>query len=58
VLVIKNIWPFFADQSWLEDFGEVLVAYWDEIEPDSDHSMEQTGNVVQYADGLKIDFQL
>jgi aminoglycoside 6-adenylyltransferase len=58
VLVVEDIRPFFEDRSWLEDFGEVLVAYWDEIEPDPDHGMEQTGNVVQYADGLKMDFRL
>jgi len=58
VLVVEDIRPFFEDRSWLEDFGEVLVAYWDGIEPDPDHGVGQTGNVVQYADGLKIDFRL
>jgi aminoglycoside 6-adenylyltransferase len=56
VLVVADIRPFFEDRSWLEDFGRVLVAYWDEIEPD--HGVEQTGNVVHYDDGLKIDFRL
>jgi aminoglycoside 6-adenylyltransferase len=36
----------------------VLVAYWDPIDPDPDHGIERTGNVVQYADGLHIDFWL
>jgi aminoglycoside 6-adenylyltransferase len=58
VLVVEDIRPFFEDRSWLHDFGEVLVAYWDPIFPDPDHGIEQTGNVVQYADGLKIDFRL
>ncbi len=58
VLVVEDVRPFFEDRSWLRDFGEVLVAYWDEIEPDPDHGVGQTGNVVQYADGLKIDFRL
>ena len=58
VLVVEDIRPFFEDRSWLEDFGGVLVAYWDTIDPDPDHGVEQTGNVVQYADGLKIDFRL
>ncbi|HEV2742003.1 MAG TPA: aminoglycoside 6-adenylyltransferase [Rubrobacter sp.] len=58
VLVLEDIRPFFEDRSWLEDFGEVLVAYWDGIEPDRDHGVEQTGNVVHYDDGLKIDFRL
>lgn len=58
VLVVENIRPFFADRSWLEDFGNVLVAYWDEIEPEPDYGMEQSGNVVHYDDGLKMDFRL
>ncbi len=58
VLVVEDIRPLFEDRSWLEDFGEVLVAYWDTIEPDPDHGVEQTGNVVHYDDGLKIDFRL
>ena len=56
VLVVEDVRPFFEDRSWLYDFGEVLVAYWDPIYPDQ--GIEQTGNVVQYADGLKIDFTL
>jgi aminoglycoside 6-adenylyltransferase len=58
VLVVEDVRPFFEDRSWLGDFGEVLVAYWDPVYPDPDHGIEQTGNVVQYADGLKIDFTL
>ena len=58
VLVVEDIRPFFEHRSWLGDFGEVLVAYWDPIEPEPDHGVDQTGNVVQYADGLKIDFRL
>jgi aminoglycoside 6-adenylyltransferase len=58
VLVVEDVLPFFEDRSWLYDFGEVLVAYWDPIHPDPDHGIEQTGNVIQYADGLKIDFTL
>lgn len=58
VLIVTNIHPFFDDRSWLEDFGEVLVAYWDSIYLDPDHSIEKTANVIQYEDGLKIDFTL
>jgi aminoglycoside 6-adenylyltransferase len=58
VLVVEDVRPFFENRSWLYDFGEVLVAYWDPIHPDPDHGIEQTGNVVQYVDGLKIDFSL
>jgi aminoglycoside 6-adenylyltransferase len=58
ILVVKDIHPFFEDRSWLEDFGDVLVAYWDPIHLDPDHGIEKVANVIQYADGLKIDFTL
>ena len=58
MLVVEDVLPFFEDRSWLEAFGEVLVAYWDPLSPDPDYGIEQTGNVTQYADGLKIDFRL
>jgi aminoglycoside 6-adenylyltransferase len=58
VLVVMDIHELYRDPSWLSDFGEVLVVYWDPICPESDYGIEQTGNVTQYADGLKIDFRL
>jgi aminoglycoside 6-adenylyltransferase len=58
VLVVEDVHPYYEDRSWLEDFGEVLVVYWDPIYPDPDYGHEKFGNVTQYADGLKIDFTL
>lgn len=58
VLIVQDIRPFFEDRTWLHDFGEVLVAYWDPIHPAPDYGLEQVANVIQYADGLKIDFTL
>jgi aminoglycoside 6-adenylyltransferase len=58
ILVMQDIEPFVAERAWLDEFGEVLVAYWDPIHPNPDFGLEQCGNVVQYADGLKIDFTL
>src|SRR5215207_5904730 len=58
VLVVQDIHPFFEDRSWLEDFGEVLVVYWDPIYPDPNYGIEMVANVTQYADELKIDFTL
>ena len=58
ILLVKDIRPFFEDRSWLQDFGEVLVEYWDPIYPDPEHKMEIFANVIQYSDGLKIDFIL
>ncbi len=58
VLFVDDIHPFHEARSWLQDFGEVLVAYWDPIYLDPDFGIEKFGNVTQYADGLKIDFTL
>jgi len=58
VLFVDDIHPFHEERSWLQDFGEVLVAYWDPIYLDPDFGIEKFGNVTQYADGLKIDFTL
>jgi aminoglycoside 6-adenylyltransferase len=58
ILVVQDIYPFVIDHSWLNDFGEVLIAYWDEIHPDPVYGISICANVVQYCDGLKIDFTL
>ena len=57
VLVVEEIHPFFVDRAWLQDFGRVVVAYWDPIDPVPEFAgLEQVGNVVLFQDGLKIDF--
>ena len=58
ILVLEDIKPFITDRSWLNDFGELLISYWDPIYPNRDHGIYQCGNVTQYASGLKIDFSL
>ena len=58
ILIVEDIHPFFENRSWLKDFGDVLVVYWDPIYPDPQHNIEKVANVTQYADGLKIDFTL
>jgi aminoglycoside 6-adenylyltransferase len=58
ILVVRDIRPFFEDRTWLQDFGQVLVSYWDPICPAPDYDIEQVANVIQYADGLEIDFTL
>jgi aminoglycoside 6-adenylyltransferase len=58
VLIVSDIHPFATNRTWIEDFGQVLVAYWDPIHPAPGYDNEQIGNVIQYADGLKIDFTL
>lgn len=58
ILVVEDIHPFVTDHAWLDDFGEVLVAYWDPVHPDPLSGIEKCANVVQYTSGLKIDFTL
>lgn len=58
ILVVPDIHPFDIDRSWLNEFGEVLVAYWDPIGPHSVTGIPQVSNVTQYASGLKLDFTL
>lgn len=58
ILVVRDIQPWVDDRAWLNDFGEVLVVYWDPSQPDPVFGLEQCGNVTQYAAGLKIDFRL
>lgn len=56
ILVVEDIAPFHADEGWLGDFGRVLVVYTDPIY----HEYDQPtfANIIQYEDGLKIDFTL
>ena len=59
LLVVEDVHPFSVDRAWLQDFGRVLVAYWDPIHPVPDFAdLEKVGNVVLFQDGLKIDFVL
>ncbi len=58
ILVVLDIRPFATDPAWLDDFGEVLVAYWDPIHVDGECPVEHCANVVQYRDGLKMDFTM
>lgn len=58
VLIVRDIQPYMEDQAWIDAFGDVLVAYWDPVEIDADTGIAQAGNVVQYRNGLKIDFRL
>jgi aminoglycoside 6-adenylyltransferase len=58
ILVVDDIRPYVADRSWLSDFGDILIVYWDPVQPDPVYGIEQCGNVTQYVDGLKLDFTL
>ena len=56
ILVVTDIRRFYEDRAWLEDFGRVLVGFWDPI--GLEYGFERSGNVIQYEDDLKIDFTL
>ena len=58
ILIVDDIHPYYQDRSWLGDFGDVLVAYWDSIYLAPEYGLEVFGNVTQYVDGLKMDFTL
>jgi aminoglycoside 6-adenylyltransferase len=54
-LVVRDVAARATGRGWIDAFGEVLIAYWDPIEPDLESGLVTSGNIVQYADGLKID---
>jgi aminoglycoside 6-adenylyltransferase len=58
ILVVRAVRSLIDDTSWLSDFGDVLVAYWDPLRVDSATGGEEVNSVVNYVDGLKIDFSL
>jgi aminoglycoside 6-adenylyltransferase len=56
ILALSDVRPFFAERGWLEAFGHVLVMYRDPLSEED--GLLTSGNVVQFEEGLKIDFSL
>ena len=56
ILALSDVRPFFEDRGWLEAFGHVLVMYRDPLTEED--GLLTSGNVVQFEEGLKIDFSL
>src|SRR5688500_13230738 len=56
ILVVTDIHPFFNSRLWLQGFGRVLTLYRDPLMRDGD--FEMVGYIVQFEDGLKIDFHV
>ncbi len=54
ILVVTEVRPFYMDDSWLEDLGQVLVVYRDPVR--LDYGLEQFGRVTFYKDETKIDY--
>jgi aminoglycoside 6-adenylyltransferase len=58
IVVLRDIQPWLVERSWIGDFGDVLVAYWDPVGINPLTDTVTIGNVVQYEGALKIDFGL
>jgi aminoglycoside 6-adenylyltransferase len=58
VVVVDDVRAMLDDRGWQDDFGEVLISYWDPLEADPSTGAEWVGNITNYASGLKIDFSL
>ena len=56
ILAQSDMRPFFEGRGWLEAFGHVLVMYRDPLSEEG--GLLTAGNVVQFEEGLKIDFSL
>lgn len=56
ILILTDIQPYFSDRAWLNDFGPLLVMYRDPLR--LENGFERSTLVVQYENGLKIDFTL
>jgi aminoglycoside 6-adenylyltransferase len=56
ILVLRSIQPFYADRTWLAAFGPVLAVYRDPLS--AVEGLERSAYVVQYENGLKMDFSL
>lgn len=54
IVVVTDVRPFLEDESWLEDFGKVLVVYRDPVH--LEYGIEKFARITQYDDGTKIDF--
>lgn len=55
IYFVTDITPFYADDSWLHDFGPLLVVYRDPLSPW--HGFEKFARITQY-EQVKIDFTI
>jgi len=56
IMVLTDIHPFYNRRDWLSDFGPLLTLYRNPIM--WDNGLEHSCYIVQYENGLKIDFTL
>jgi aminoglycoside 6-adenylyltransferase len=58
IAVVDDVRSMVDDTAWQAHFGEVLISYWDPLDVDPSTGAEWVGNVTNYVNGLKIDFNL
>jgi aminoglycoside 6-adenylyltransferase len=58
IVVVDDVRSLADDTDWLTEFGAVLIAYWDPLREDPATGAVRLGSVVNYVNGLKIDFSL
>jgi aminoglycoside 6-adenylyltransferase len=58
IVVVRDVLAYAEQAEWLNDFGEVVIAYWDPTEVDETTGEARSSNIVQYASGLGIDFSM
>src|SRR6476620_5072978 len=56
IVVVTDIQPYLADESWLEAFGDPLVVYRDPVR--HLYRCEVFTRVTHYQDGTKIDYSI
>lgn len=56
ILALRDVQPFHNDRKWLAAFGTVLAMYVDPLYEED--GLSWSANVVQFEEGLKIDFTL
>jgi aminoglycoside 6-adenylyltransferase len=58
ILICTDVPARYEDGTWLMVFGEVVIDWWDPLQPDDDTGLLSTGNIVYYTGTRKIDFTL
>lgn len=58
VLAVDDVEAMIGSTAWIHTFGDVVIAYWDPVSTDAATGAVTVSSIVNYANGLKIDFSL
>lgn len=58
ILITTDVAARYEQRDWLRAFGDVVIDWWDPLEPDPHTGLVSTGNIVYYPGKKKIDFTL